>query len=102
MKFRTPPHCRLVIHGGVTLAVAADGSIEAPEADAAHLLAHGVEPWAPTAPKAETPPLPSVREIDAMSRGAVIASLVGLGRAASPSTRTAELRRALRQAVART
>ncbi len=101
MKFRAPPHCSVVIHGGTTLAVAPDGSIEAPETEAVHLLAHGITPWASTPLPTPTPSRrPSDREIEAMSRGAVTAALARLGRAASPSTRTAELRRALRQALA--
>jgi hypothetical protein len=101
MKFRAPPHCRVVIHGGTPLAVAPDGSIEAPEAEAALLLAHGITPWAPAVPPAGTPSRPlGDRAIEAMSRAAVIAALANLGRTTSPSTRTAELRRTLRQALA--
>jgi hypothetical protein len=99
MKFRAPPHCRVVIHNGVTLPVASDGSVEAPESEAAHLLAHGIRPLAPAAPQSGALSRPSAREIEAMSRGDLIAALGRLGRPAAPSARTAELRRALRQAL---
>jgi hypothetical protein len=101
MKFRAPPHCCVVSHGGTPLAVAPDGSIEAPEAEAALLLAHGITPWAPAAPPASPLARPlSDRAIEVMSREAVIAALATMGRAPSPSTRTAELRRTLRLALA--
>jgi hypothetical protein len=100
MKFRAPPHCSVVIHGGVTLAVASDGSIEAPETEAAYLLAHGITPWATSAAPTKPPVCPTTREIEAMSHHALVAALGRLGHRASPSARTAELRRALRQALA--
>ena len=100
MKFRTPPHCAVVTHGGTTLTVAADGSIEAPESDAALLRAHGIVPWTSAAPAA-MPIRPSNRAIETMSRDALAAALTDMGRTVSPSTRTAELRRALRRALRR-
>jgi hypothetical protein len=100
MKLRAPPHCSVVVHGGATLVVAPDGAIEVPEADAAHLLAHGIRPWAsPQVPLAHRS---DDRAIKAMSRAAVIAALTTMGRAVAPTTRTAELRRTLRRALAQT
>lgn len=100
MKFRAPPHCRAVSHGGTTLAVAPDHSIEAPEADAAQLSTHGIKPWASAMGHAPPPRQRCTQDLEAMPRSAIVAALARLGRAASPSTRTAELRRVLRHALA--
>jgi hypothetical protein len=48
MRFKVPPRCHAVTHGGVALAISPEGAIEAETEAATHLLAHGIVPWPET------------------------------------------------------
>ncbi len=99
MKYRLPKHCRAVVHEGVTLEAGPEGSVEAPEAAAPALLAHGVVPWlAAASPRAAARALPALGDVDALSRTALADALSLLGHKTLP-TSTEELRRALRRAL---
>ncbi len=97
MKYRLPKNCARVVHDGALLEAAPDGSVEAEEASAPALLAHGVVPWT-DAHRAADPPRPRLGEVETMSRHAMIQALTALGHTSLP-TSTDELRRALRRAL---
>ncbi len=97
MKYRLPKHCARVVHDGAVLEAAPDGSLEAAEASAPALLAHGVVPWTEGRRAADSP-RPHLGEVETMSRNALVQALTGLGQTALP-TSTDDLRRALRRAL---
>jgi hypothetical protein len=91
MRFKVPPNCSAVTHGGATHTVSAEGAIEADGAAAPLLLAHGILPW-PEADEAAAPSAPTTRET-------LVAALAAAGVAGPYPKTLAALRRALRAAT---